>query len=52
MKKKYIDLLTDEQRPVGDDTIDTLKGSGQKACRPRIPRPVDADGRTGSTGSR
>ena len=52
MKKKHSVLLTDEERPIGDDTIDTLKGSRQKACRARILRPVDADGRTGSTGSR
>ena len=45
-------LLTDEERPIGDDTIDTLKSSGQKACRARILCPVDAHGRNGSTGSR
>ena len=50
--KKYIVLLTGEERPIGDDTIDTLKGSGQKVCRARILSPVDADGRTGPTGSR
>ena len=50
-KKMYIVLLTDEERPIGDDRIDTLKGSGQKACRAGILRPVDADGRTRPTGS-
>ena len=52
MKKKYIVLLTDEERPIGDATIDTLKGSGQKAYRARILCPVAADGRTGSTTDR
>ena len=52
IKKKYIVLLTDEERPIGDATIDTLKGSGQKAYRARILCSVAADGRTGSTSSR